>query len=80
MHWFDKRYEKIFKDAAARCEFLVSLPAPYQPAGKEDQGPLREIRNTLRRRLPGCEVYYTEEECDGKILYFIEISWAGAQH
>jgi hypothetical protein len=74
-HWFEKRYEKIFKDAAARGEFSVTLPAPYTPADKSEQGPLRHLRNKLRRQLPGCVVEFIEEECDEKILYFIEIAW-----
>jgi hypothetical protein len=78
MYWFEKRYEKIFKDAAARGEFSVTLPAPYQPAGPAEQGPLRWMRGELRRRLPGCSVHFIEEECDGKVLYFVEIGWREA--
>lgn len=78
LHWFEKRYEKLFKDAAARREFSITLQAPYTPTGKEEQGPLRALRNHLRQALPGCSVNFIEEECDGRILYFVEISWEDA--
>ncbi len=76
MRWFEKRWEKLFKDAAEHGEFSVHLGLPVKPsAGPEERGELRRIRAELRRRLPGCDVSFVEEDYEGRITHSMEISW-----
>jgi hypothetical protein len=75
MQWFEKRYEKLFKDAAERGKFSINLDLPIKADSRENRDLLRSIRNELRERLPGCEVAFVEEDYEQTIHYTLEISW-----
>lgn len=75
MAWFEKRYEKLFKDAAERGEYAITLDTPFNPVNKAERDILRGLRDELRERLPGCDVFFIEEEYEGATSFTLEISW-----
>ena len=73
--WFEKRYEKLFKDAAERGEYAITLATPFYPTNRAERDLLRGIRDELCERLPGCDIFFIEEEYEGATSFTLEISW-----
>ncbi len=86
LDWLRKRANKIFKDAAIRGQYHVTLELPFQPASwvdeEEDKAALYRMARKLARQMPGCVISFTEEEWEGIEVdsaakeYKLEISWA----
>ncbi len=85
LDWLRKRANKLFKDAAIRGQYHVTLELPFQPLswvdGEEDKEALYRMARKLARQMPGCVISFTEEEweCADAVAakeYKLEISWA----
>lgn len=74
--WFKKRVPKLLKDAAARREFSLEVPLPYQPIGRTDRDGLRGLRAEVQTLLPGCVLEFIGHGYDdASMVYVLEISW-----
>lgn len=87
---FEKNAEKSIKEATKQGLYSCELFLPYQPARGEDydiwnrslvieeNGIRKDIRNWVKKQIPGCQVSYSSYAMPGKVGYYftLEIEWA----
>ena len=74
--WFGKRHERYLKDAAKLGYSEATIDLPYQIAVSKDLVSLRVIRTGVRDLLPGFTIGFIEDECQGKDIVRLLVSWS----
>lgn len=75
LFWFEKRGERMLKDAAKLGYTELTVDLPIEIAGSFDRPALLLIQKTLRGLLDGCVVGFVEDEYQGKAICKLFISW-----
>lgn len=75
VYWFGKRHERYLKDAAKLGYSEATIDLPWQIAASKDVASLRIIRTGVRDLLPGFTVSFVEDECQGKDIVRLLVSW-----
>ncbi len=73
--WFGKRYERYLKDAAKLGYSEATIDLPWQIAISKDLVSLRVIQADVKELLPGFRVSFVEDECQGKDIVRLLVSW-----
>lgn len=74
--WFGKRHERYLKDAAKLGYSEATIDLPYQIAISKDLVSLRVIQTGVRELLPGFQISFVEDECQGKDIVRLLVSWS----
>lgn len=76
LEWFEKRGEKLLKEAVKKGYFSLELDLPFQAKTKEERMLYKKIIKNLQYMLPNCDIQLTETESEDEMVYKVEIDWS----
>jgi hypothetical protein len=76
LEWFEKRGEKLLKEAVRKGYFSLELDLPFQARNKEECMLYKKILRNLQYMLPNCHIQLTETEYEDEMMYKVEIDWS----